>query len=75
MGKKEVLKLVRAGEWLEMTPFQTIVSTVHAVRANTAVHPSTMKLPRSSHRFKSVNFFEICDEKEPGSTSKRKSTL
>lgn len=52
---------VVAGEWFGVIPFQSILSTVHIVRANIAVQPFTTELPWTSHRFYINRFF-----REPG---------
>lgn len=41
--------LTAAGEWLRVIHFETILSTVHVIRANIATHPITTELAWPGH--------------------------
>lgn len=49
------------GELFEAMPFQSILSTVHVVWGNVAVHPFTTKLPWSLHGFYITRFFKVSE--------------
>ena len=42
---------VQEGEYYELVPFNSIISTVSVVRSNIAISPFTEKLPWPLHRF------------------------
>ena len=48
---------IEVGEWYDLIPFSSIVSTVQVLRSNISIHPFTPSLPWVLHRFYINRFF------------------
>ena len=48
---------IEVGEWYDLIPFSSIVSTVQVLRSNVSIQPFTQSLPWVLHRFYLNRFF------------------